>query len=117
MEAFLMLKFVYFISSDKIGNQDAALGHVLMRNFFRKLIEASEKPTHLLFVESGVKLLLPEFEANEAFKQLEEEGVKLLVCKTCLDFYGIAKKISAGEESDMPSIIKAMHEADKVISL
>ncbi|HWQ42897.1 MAG TPA: sulfurtransferase-like selenium metabolism protein YedF [Desulfosporosinus sp.] len=112
-----MSKFVYFISSDKIGNQDPKLGHVLMRNFFRKLIEASEKPTHLLFVESGVKLLLPEFEAIEAFKQLEEEGVKLLLCKTCLDFYDIGEKIVAGEESNMPSIIQAMHEADKVISL
>ena len=68
-------------------------------------------------MESGVKLLLPEFEALETFKQLEEEGVKLLLCKTCLDFYGIGEKIAAGQESDMPSIIQAMHEADKVISL
>lgn len=111
-----MSGFVYFVSSDKIGCQNPELGQILMRNLFRKLIEASEKPTHLLFVESGVKLLLPEFEAIEAFKHLEEEGVKLLVCKTCLDFYGL-DEIVAGEISDMPSIIKAMHEADKVISL
>lgn len=112
-----MSKFVYYISSDKMGHQDPDLGQVLIRNFFRKLIEASSKPSHILFVERGVKLLLPEFEAHEALKQLSEEGIKLLACKTCLDFYGIAEKIATGEMSDMPSIIQAMHEADKVISL
>lgn len=112
-----MSKFVYYFSSDRIGNQDPELGQLLMRNFFRELIEASEKPTHLLFVESGVKILLPSFEAIEAVKQLEEEGVKLLACKTCLDFYGISEKIVAGKVSNMFLIIQAMHEADKVISL
>ncbi|KGK86531.1 hypothetical protein DP73_16575 [Desulfosporosinus sp. HMP52] len=111
-----MSTFIYFISSDKMGNQDPALGQVLMRNFFRKLIEDNSKPTHILFVESGVKLLLPDFEAHEALKQLHEEGVKLLACKTCLDFYGIEHNITTGVVSDMPTIIRVMHEADKVIS-
>lgn len=112
-----MSNFVYFIASDKMGSQDPELGLVLMRNFFRKLVEAEQKPTHLLFVERGVQLLLPDFEAIEALEELEGKGVKLLACQTCLDFYGIREKISLGEVSNMPSIIQAMHEADKVISL
>lgn len=112
-----MSNFVYYISSDKMGNQDPDLGKVLMRNFFRKLIEAEQKPTHLLFVERGVQLLLPEFEAIEAMEELQAQGVRLLACQTCLEFYGIQEKLHVGEVSNMPSIIQAMHEADKVISL
>lgn len=112
-----MSNFVYFISSDKMGSQDPELGKVLMRNFFRKLIEAEAKPTHLLFVERGVQLLLPEFEAFEALEELQAQGVKLLACQTCLDFYAIRDKLQVGEVSNMPSIIQAMHEADQVISI
>lgn len=109
--------FVYYISSDKMGNQDPELGKVLMRNFFAKLLEADEKPTHLLFVERGVQLLLPESIALESLQQLQAEGVKLLACQTCLNFYETLEKIVVGEVSNMPAIIKAMHQANKVISL
>ncbi|EHQ89322.1 DsrE family protein [Desulfosporosinus youngiae] len=112
-----MSNFVYFISTDKIGHQDPDLGQVLMRDFFRKLAEASLKPTHILFMERGVKLLLPEFEAHDALKRLHEEGIKLLACKTCLEFYDIGQRIALGEVTDMPLLIKAMHDADRVISL
>lgn len=111
------MSIVYFISSDRMGNQDQELGQTLMRNFLLKLLEASEKPSHILFVESSVKLLLPTFSAIDALKILEKEmGVELLACKTCLDFYGI-ERIAAGQISNMPDIIRTMHEADKVISL
>jgi selenium metabolism protein YedF len=111
-----MSNFVYFISSDKMGSQDPQLGKKLMGNFFRKLFEADQKPTHVLLVESGVKLLLPEFDAFGVLRELEAEGVKFLACVTCLDYYGIQDKIGLGDVSNMPTIIKTMHDADKVIS-
>ncbi|MHB1418990.1 MAG: DsrE family protein [Bacillota bacterium] len=112
------MSFVYFISSDIIGHQDPELGQRLMHNFFMKLLEAAEKPSHILFVERGVKLLLSEFTAVNALKILENEsGVKLLACVTCLDYYGIKDKINVGEVSSMPEIIAAMHESDKVIHI
>ncbi|MHB1654337.1 MAG: sulfurtransferase-like selenium metabolism protein YedF [Desulfitobacteriaceae bacterium] len=109
--------FVYQISSDKIGNQDPELGTTLMTNFLAKLVQAEKKPTHLLFVERGVQLLLPQSPAIEALRELQREGVELLACQTCLDFYGIRDSITVGQVSNMPTIIQTMHEADKVISL
>jgi selenium metabolism protein YedF len=112
-----MSNFVYFISSDMMGSQDPDLGKVLMRNFFLKLIDEEEYPTHILFVERGVQLLLPDFPAIEAVSILQSRGVKLLACMTCLNFYGIQEKIQVGEVSNMPTIIQTMHQADKVITL
>lgn len=112
------MSLVYFISSDKIGNQDSELGRKLMHNFFMKLLEAAERPSHIIFVESGVKLLLPEFSAVNALKIMENEySVELLACITCLDYYGIKDKIEVGKISGMPEIIASMHESDKVIHI
>jgi len=108
----------YLISSDKIGNQDPQLGQRLMHSFFMNLLTAAEKPAHILFVERGVKLLLPEFSAFNALKILQDEyHVELLACITCLDYYGITDSITIGQISGMPEIIAAMHESDKVIHL
>lgn len=112
------MALVYYISSDRIGNQDAELGQKLMHSFFIKLLEASPKPSHILFLESGVRLLLPSFSAVDALKILESEmGVELLACQTCLNHYGIKDRICLGKVSNMPEIIRIMHEADKVIKL
>lgn len=112
------MSFSYFISSDAIGHQDSDLGKSLMEKFFLKLVEAPEKPSHILFVERGVQLLLPEFLALDALKILEKEfGVELLACVTCLDYYGIKDKIEVGQVSNMVQIIAAMHASDKVIHI
>lgn len=112
------MNITYFISSDTIGHQDPELGKRLMHSFFMKLLEAAEKPSHILFLEKGVQLLLPEFSAVNALKILEKEfGVILLACVTCLDYYSIRDKIEVGLVSSMPEIIDIMHESDKVIHL
>ena len=112
-----MTGFVYFITSDKIGNQDPELSARLMGTFFLKLVQASKLPSHILLMERGVQLLLPESPCLDAIKALEGRGVEMLACQTCLDFYGIKEKIAAGKVSNMPDIIEAMQTAGKVIHL
>lgn len=112
------MSLTYFISSDTIGHQDLDLGKRLMHSFFLKLTEAAEKPSHIVFLEKGVHLLLPEFTAFEALETLEKDyGVTLLACVTCLDYYGIKDKIKIGKISTMVEIISTMHESDKVIHI
>ena len=89
-----------------------------MHSFFIKLLEADEKPSHILFVERGVKLLHSEFSAVDALKILEDQfGVELLACVTCLDYYEIKDEIVVGQVSSMPDIIAVMHESDKIIHI
>ena len=112
-----MADFVYFITSDKIGSQDPELGARLMSTFFLKLVQANRLPSHILFMERGVKLLLPESPSLDAIKVLEGRGVAMLACQTCLDYYGIREKTGAGKVSNMPEIIEIMQQAEKVIHL
>lgn len=112
------MSFVYYISAPRIGSQDLVLGEKLIHNFFLKLLSAPEKPSHLLFLEAGVKLLLPDSSAITALKILQDEDeVELLACKTCLQHYGIGDKVAAGRVSSMEEIIAVMQRSDKVIHL
>jgi selenium metabolism protein YedF len=112
-----MTNAVYFITSDKIGSQDPELGARLMNTFFLKLIQANNLPSHILLMERGVQLLRPESSCLDAMKALQGRDVKILACKTCLDYYGMQEKMGAGTVSSMPEIIEVMQEADKVIHL
>lgn len=109
--------FLYCLTSDKIGSQDQELGSRLMNTFFLKLVQAVKYPSHIILMERGVNLLLPESPSLDAIKMLEERGVTMLACQTCLDYYGIKEKIGAGRISNMPDIIDAMQAAEKVIHL
>ena len=84
----LMTDFVYFITSDKIGNQDPDLGARLMYTFFLKLVQAARLPSHILLMEKGV-LLLSESLCLDPIKALEGRGVEILACQTCHDHYCI----------------------------
>jgi selenium metabolism protein YedF len=109
--------FVYCITSDKIGSQDQELGSRLMNTFFLKLVQAVKHPSHIILMERGVQLLLTDSLSLDAIKVLEEKGVQVLACQTCLDYYNIREKMAAGKVSNMPDILEAMHEAGKVIHL
>jgi sulfur relay (sulfurtransferase) complex TusBCD TusD component (DsrE family) len=48
---------------------------------------------------------------------LEEGGVHLVICKTCLDYYGLADAVRVGIVGGMTDIITALWQADTVINL
>jgi hypothetical protein len=112
-----MANFVYFITSNRIGNQDQELGARLMNSFFLKLIQTDSLPSHIILMERGVQLLLPEAPCLDAVKALEGRGVEVLGSKRCLEYYGVKERIGAGRVSSMFNIIEVMQEADKVIHL
>ncbi len=112
-----MSNFVYFISSDKIGSQDSELGTRLMNTFFLRLIQADSLPSHILLLERGVKLLLPESPCLDAVKALEGRGVEVLASRACLDYYGMREKAGAGKVVGLRDMIEVMQDSGNVIHL
>lgn len=107
-----------FVGKDFVGDGDLELGHNLMKMALYTLSEAGDPPTSLLFMNAGVKLVAPgEEQVIEAVKKLEEQGTEVLVCGTCLNFFGIADKLSVGEVSNMYDILERMRESAKTITL
>jgi DsrE/DsrF-like family. len=48
---------------------------------------------------------------------LEAARVELIICQTCLEYFGLLEQVSVGKVQGMPDIIAAMQSAEKVISL
>ncbi len=73
-------------------------------------------PSAIVLYNSGVKLVTSESGALEALRQLQERGVEILACGTCLDFYQLKAALRVGQISNMHEIMRTMVEAEKIIS-
>ena len=106
-----------FISSDKIGNGNDELGAVLMKGFIYTLTETKPYPKSILLVNSGVKLSTENYDTIENLKILEEAGVEILSCGTCLDYYGLKESLKLGSVTNMYTIVDIMKNSLQTISI
>lgn len=111
--------YAVFIGKDVVGTGERELGYNLMKMALYTLAQGdSMPPAHILFMNDGVKLPAgDEQQVIDSLKTLIENGCIVLVCGTCLNFYGIADRLKVGIVSNMYDILSAMQRADKVISL
>lgn len=106
-----------FVGRDIIGDGDRELGTNLMRMFFYTLAQGEDKPGAVLFMNAGVKLPTLDEQVVEHLKALSAVGVEILVCGTCLNFYGLTDQLRVGTVSNMYDIVTRMQKAGKVVSL
>ncbi|HOO90750.1 MAG TPA: sulfurtransferase-like selenium metabolism protein YedF [Syntrophales bacterium] len=102
---------------DRMGKGDDELGNILIRGFLHTLGEISPKPDVMIFFNAGVKLTTEGSDVIEDLRALEGEGVKILVCGTCLDFFGLKDRLQAGIISNMYDIAETMLSAGKVVRI
>ena len=110
-------KWVVFMGKDYIGEGDYELGNALVKMFFYTLSQADDVPESILFMNSGVKLPALDEQVVAHLQALEDRGVKILVCGTCLDYYKLKDNLKIGEISNMYEITEKMLSASKVIAL
>ena len=104
-----------FLSTDTLGHGSDELGAKLMANFLLTLPEMGTKLWRVVMVNGGVKLASQPGRALDALKKLEENGVGLLVCGTCLEYFGLLDQKQVGETTNMLDIVTSLDLADKVI--
>ncbi|MDO4590991.1 MAG: sulfurtransferase-like selenium metabolism protein YedF [Slackia sp.] len=110
--------YAVFVGKDHIGEGDGELGYNLMKMALYTLAECDDAPASLLFMNAGVKLVAGgEEQVAASVRSLMEQGTEVLVCGTCLDFYGLKDAPLVGEVSNMYDILGRMREAAKVITL
>lgn len=107
---------VYVIASDTMGEGDDELGRVLMRAFIKTMKEISPMPAKILFYNSGVHLTSRESDLIEPLRALEKQGVEILSCGTCLDFFNSKNNLLVGKMTNMYEIMDSMVNCVKVVS-
>lgn len=107
-------KFTIVVSGDKLGDGDEALGEALMKSYLFALSEADIIPNNLVFLNSGVKLVVEDSLVLESIDKLKERGVSIYSCGLCLDFYKIKDKVQVGEITNMYAIIEMMNSSKTI---
>lgn len=108
------MKTVIVLASDRMGEGDDALGARLLKTFLQKSIALRGLDAILLY-NSGVRLCAAGSPVLGELVQLEENGVDLVPCGTCLEAYGVEPRI--GAVGSMDGIVKAMDDAEKVLRI
>lgn len=107
---------VICFKSDLMGDGDEALGRILIQGFCNTIKEAEPLPAGLVFYNSGIKLACKDSPVLPALKELEQMGIKILVCGTCADFYEIKDQIGVGIISNMYDITSTLTTAGHVVN-
>lgn len=108
---------VIAIMSDKMGNGNDELGGVLIKGFLFALTESNPLPKAILFLNGGVELTTKNEATVEHVKKLEELGVEILSCGTCLDYYGLKEELKVGSITNMYTIVENMKSSSKLITI
>lgn len=103
--------------SDKMGKGPDDLGKLLMKGFVYTLTESIPYPATLVFLNSGVKLTTGDSETLDDLKNLENQGVKILSCGACLDYFGLTDSLKVGEISNMYTILEEIKNANNTLML
>ena len=91
------------------------LGKLLMKSFLFAVSQLPRLPRTVLFYNGGAKLTVEGSESLEDLRNMEAQGVEILTCGTCLNFYGLAEKLAVGGVTNMYAIVEALANAGKVI--
>ena len=107
----------YLILSDELGRGEAELGKLLMKGFLYTLTQTQPLPEKLVLLNSAVKLSTENPETIEHLKALENEGVMIYSCGTCLNFYDLADNLQAGIIGNMYDVVEAINQTHNKITV
>ena len=108
-------KKLVVLRSGKMGEGSDELGTALMKSFIYALTELEELPETILLYNGGAYLSCEGSDSLEDLKSLEAQGVEIMTCGTCLNYYGIADRLAVGSVTNMYAIAEKMAEADTII--
>ena len=88
-----------------------------MGSFLRTLEQLEPQPKKIILLNSGVKLACEGSAVLEDLQEFSAKGVEILSCGTCLDYFGIKRKLTAGKISNMYEILNSLMEARKIMNI
>lgn len=106
---------VVLLTSEFIGQGDDTLGEKLMINFLSTLPELGQELWRIVMLNAGVRLSAQGHQALPKLQALEAAGVEILVCGTCLEYFGILEKKQVGQTTNMLDVVTSLQLAAKVI--
>ncbi len=108
---------VILLTRNGMGDAEPELQQKLIITYLKLLVENNILPAAICFYTEAVKLAVEGSPVLEQLEALEAKGVRLILCSTCLNFYGLTEQVKVGIVGGMTDILEAQRRAGKVISL
>jgi len=102
---------------DGLGHAETPLQHAITAKYLGLLIAGNLVPAAILFLTEGVHLVAEGSPVLDPLAELERRGCRLLVCTTCLEYFGLKDAVRVGTICGMPDILDAQLRAERVISV
>jgi len=106
---------VVILSDNRMGRGDDVLGDILIRGFIHTLLQLKPLPGTIICYNAGVKLTVKDSAVLDDLQQLAQAGVEILVCGTCVNYFGLGDQIAAGRISNMYDILETMAGAARLL--
>jgi selenium metabolism protein YedF len=107
--------FVVAVDTAVMGRGSDELGGVLMKGFLYAVSQLETLPKTILFYNGGAHLTTEGSASLDDLRSMEAQGVEILTCGTCLNYYGLTDKLAVGKVTNMYSIVETLAGAEKVI--
>ncbi len=109
--------FIIVFGKDRLGEGSDDLGNMLIGGMLTTLVETDRVPDKMIFINSGINLVVENSPVLNLLRKLENNGCELLACGTCLDYFGKTENLKVGRVSNMLEILEAMTSYSKVINI
>lgn len=103
------------VTSQTMGQGDEDLGALLMRSFLKTQLQLDARPAAVIFYNEGVKLCCEGSVLADTLRELEQGGIEIIACGTCLNYFSLADALAVGRATDMLEIATKLAEAGKVV--
>ncbi|MBN2028301.1 MAG: sulfurtransferase-like selenium metabolism protein YedF [Actinobacteria bacterium] len=111
------MRTVVVLAEDIMGRGDEELGRILVKAFLNTLAENDPPPWRIVLFNRGVLLAVEGEDTVKALSNLHSMGTEILVCGTCLDYFGLKEKVAVGTVSNMYDILTTMLAATNSVTI
>jgi len=108
--------YVILLAKNRLGEGSDELGEALAGAMINTLKSMDTLPEKIIVMNSGIDFVVNGSLVLKPLKELEKQGVDIIVCGTCLDYFGKMDELAIGRVSNMFDILESMLKADKVIN-
>lgn len=107
--------YTVVINTNTMGQGDEKLGQTLLKSFVYSLTEQDVLPEYILFYNGGVQLVAEGSDSVEDLQALAAQGVKILSCGVCINYFDLKEKMAVGEITNMFRIVEIMRKSQRLV--
>ncbi len=108
---------VIVINHHGMGSGSEELGKILLQACINTLKDVAPQPVAILCYNAGVFAVAKGAPTVPALTELVAQGVTLLVCGTCVDYFEMQNRVAIGTISNMYDILQQLSTAERIITL